>query len=205
MIYDCSHVQPSSEPRTVTPSGFCVYSGARKSVFGQNQLKNTLQYIGRSSIPRMHSNNTCCFDDVTVRTVGTAEIMLATPPMVLDIPVLMDIILVDVPALLGLDILDSVELYADNVTNRLFHRHIVSSHNSTLQYVNKFHVPLSLHGNHLYSAMSFSNFLFYTTTQLEKMYRQFAHPQPEIYSTSSRELVRRQLTRKNSNASATSS
>ena len=54
-IYDCSHVQPSSETRTITPPGFCVDIGAPKSVVGQNQLKNILQYIGRPSIPRMHS------------------------------------------------------------------------------------------------------------------------------------------------------
>ena len=156
--------------------GFCVDIGAPKSVVGQNQLKHTLQYIGRSSIPRMHSNNTYRFGDVTVRTVGTVEIMLATPPTVPDIPVLMDIVPVNVPALLGLDILDSEELYADNVTNRLVHRHVVSNNNGILQYLDKWHVPLSRHDNHLYAAMSFPHFLFYTTTQLEKMHRQFAHP-----------------------------
>ena len=38
----------------------------------------------------------------------------------------MDIVTVDVPALLGLDVLDGENLYADNLRNRLVHRQILS-------------------------------------------------------------------------------
>ena len=65
----------------------------------------------------MRSNNTYRFSDVTVRMVGTVEIMLSTLPAIPDIRVLMDIVPVNVPALLRLDILYSEELYADNITN----------------------------------------------------------------------------------------
>ena len=203
--YDCSHVRPSSESRTVSPLGFCVDIGALKSVVGQNQLKHTLQYIDRSSIPRMHSNNNYRFGDVTVRTVGTVEIMLATPPTVPDIPVLMDIVPANVPALLGLDILDSEQLYADNVTNRLVHRHVVSNHNGTLQYVDKWHVPYPAMTT--ISTQQFRSRIFSSTPPLSwrKCTGNSRTLQPASYSTSSRGLARRRLTRKHSTASATSS
>ena len=88
----------------------------------------------------------------------------------------MDIVSVNVPALLGLDVLDSEELIADNVTNRLIHRHVVSRAQGLIKYDDKWSMPLQRHDNHLYAAMSFPQYLFYSTVQLEKMHRQFAHP-----------------------------
>ena len=45
-----------------------------------------------------------------------------------------------------------------------------------LQYFNKWHMPLYYHDSHLYAAMSFPHFLFYTPAYLEKMHRQFGNP-----------------------------
>lgn len=53
------------------------------------------------------------------------EISLATPSGVLDISVLMGIVPVNLPASLRLDVFDSENLYADNVTNRLVHREVI--------------------------------------------------------------------------------
>ena len=104
------------------------------------------------------------------------EIALETPAHVRKIPVLMDIVPVDVPALLGLDVLDTEQLYADNVTNRLVHREILSKQGEPLAYKDRWHVPLIRQNGHLYAQMSFPCFTFYTAAQLEKLHRQFAHP-----------------------------
>ena len=175
-VYDCSHVQPLHKVEERMMPGFCVDIGAPKSVVGNSQLNNILQYIGQKSIPRMRSTNSFRFGDVTVHSLGMVEIALATPLNIPNIPVLMDIVPVNVPALLGLDVLDSEELYADNVTNRLVHRHVVSRANNILRYKDRWSMPLARHDSHLYAAMSFPHYLFYTTGQLEKMHRQFAHP-----------------------------
>ena len=47
------------------------------------------------------------------------EQMLPTPVSTPDIPVILDIVDVEIPPLLGLDILDGKNLLFDNVTNHL--------------------------------------------------------------------------------------
>ena len=131
------------------PNGFCVDIGAPRSVVGKSQLNNILQYIGQPSIPLLRSANSYRFGDVTVRSIGLVEIALATPPRIPAIPVLMDIVPVNVPALLGLDVLDAEELIADNVTNRLIHRHVVSRTHDNVKYKDKWSMPLKRHDNHL--------------------------------------------------------
>ena len=70
---------PSQEPQVAKLPGFCVDIGAPRSVVGQSQLNNILQYLGQPSIPLMRSNNSHRFGDVTVRSIGLVEIVLATP------------------------------------------------------------------------------------------------------------------------------
>ena len=50
------------------------------------------------------------------------ELSLQTPRYMQPIPVTLDNVPVNVPALLGLDVFDGYNLFADNVTNRLWHR-----------------------------------------------------------------------------------
>ena len=52
------------------------------------------------------------------------ELELSTPEGITSIPVLMDIVPVNIPPLLGLEILDGEKLYADHVTNHLVHRKV---------------------------------------------------------------------------------
>ena len=53
------------------------------------------------------------------------KIVLAAPPNDQCVSMLMDIVPINVPAMLGLDVLDAEKLYEDNLTNRLVHRHIL--------------------------------------------------------------------------------
>ena len=93
--------------------------------------------------------------------------------------VLMDIVPVNVPAPLGLEVLDAEQLYVDNVTNRLVHRRILNRSSDGFQYDDKWSVPIPRHDNHLYSKMCFPPSTFYSTAQLLKLHRQFAHPSAE--------------------------
>ena len=96
--------------------------------------------------------------------------MLATPLIVLSVPALMEIVLVNVPGLLELDVLDAEEIYADNVTNRLIHRHVLSRGGETLCYKYFWRVPLQRFDNHLFAEIFFLHYLFYKTAQLEKRF-----------------------------------
>ncbi len=90
--------------------------------------------------------------------------------------VLMDIVPVNRPALLGLDVLDAENLYADNVTDHLVHREVSSRSGDPLSFGDTWCVPIFRKGGHLYSKMSFPLSAFYTTTQLQKLHKKFAHP-----------------------------
>ena len=135
--------------------------------------------MGKKFIPRMKSITFFRFGDVKVRSVGKIEISLKTPASIRHISVLMDIVPVDIPALLGLDVLDSESLYADNVTNRLVHRCVLSLPGEPSEYEDRWSAPLSRHDNHLYAQMEFPDYTFYTIAQLKKMHQQFAHPSAE--------------------------
>ena len=65
----------------------------------------------------------------------------------------MGIASVSVPPLLGYDILDGEQLYADNVTNRLMHRRIYSRHGEPLKYTDERTVSFDRFDNHLYAKM----------------------------------------------------
>ena len=62
----------------------------------------------------------------------------------------------------------------DNISNRLWSRAIISD--DPLQIVDKWWVPLTRDQHHLYVHLHVPVSTFYTTQQLRKLHRQFAHP-----------------------------
>ena len=177
--FDFSHIHFTTRPGYVKLLGFCVDTGALRSVLGKRQLNYILRITQNKLIPRMPSGNTFKFGDVTVKSLGMIELDLKTPAPRRPIPVLLDIVPVDVPALLGLDVLDAEGLYADNVTNRIVHRHVTSKPGEPLSYQDLWCMPLIRYDGHLYAGMCFPTTTFYTVKQLEKLHRQFAHPSAE--------------------------
>ena len=61
------------------------------------------------------------FGDQVVKSLGMIELALETPIGTQPIPILMDVVPANVPALLGLDILDTYTLMAHHATNRMWH------------------------------------------------------------------------------------
>ena len=57
--------------------------------------------------------------------------------------VLIDIVPVNVPALLGIDVLDAESLYAYNVTNRFGHCNVLSRPSEVLKFVDDWYVPIN--------------------------------------------------------------
>ena len=106
-----------------------------------------------------------------MKSLGLVEIALDAPPPRRNIYILLDIVSFDVPALLGLNVLDSEKLYADNVTNRLVHRDVTSSTGEHLRYMDKWSVPQTSHDGHLYARMSFLTKTFYALLQLARFHR----------------------------------
>eukprot|EP00171_Calliarthron_tuberculosum_P003553 IDg3553t1 len=127
----------------VSPS-FCVDIGAPSSVIGWKQLHRINSQIGRRSIPIANYTRRSRFIDSVYKSLGSVCLALATPEGVQNIHVTLDIVSADVPALLGLEVLDSECLYADTVTKRLVNRIVISVPGEYLEYVDNWHMLLQL-------------------------------------------------------------
>ena len=105
--------------------GFCIDIGAPKSVISRKELSRILR-AHAFRFPKLRSSNRRFrFADETFRSLGQTAIPLATPPGMAPLPAMIDVVDADIPALLGLDILDKESLTADTVTNRLTKRTLV--------------------------------------------------------------------------------
>ena len=100
--------------------------------------------------------------------------MLPTPGSTLGIPVILDVVDVEIQELLGLVVLDENNLLVDNVTNHLWSR--IIANNDLLRFEHIWKIKLIRKGDHLYVPLSTSIQLFYTMEQKGKLHKQFSHP-----------------------------
>ena len=126
------------------------------------------------------SHNRFRFADTTFKSLGTVTIPLAAPAGIKPIPVVLDIVDADIPALLGLDVLDKESLVADTVTNLLTKRTLLRLQNGQHRYRDEWSIPLlRSRSRHVYAEMDFTPSTFFTRAQLTKIHRQFFHPSAE--------------------------
>ena len=92
--------------------------GAPKSVIGQTSLSAIFNAHGRASMSIYKSDHLFRLGDDTVTSLGGIELYMETPTHNLDIPFVLDVVPVDVPALVVLDVLGAHKLLADTAHNR---------------------------------------------------------------------------------------
>ena len=100
--------------------------------------------------------------------------MLPTPESTLDIPVILDVVDVEIPPLQGLDILDRNNLFVNNVINHLLNRIVTNKHPPRFEDIWK--IKLTRKDDHLYVLLCTTIHLFITMAKLRKLHKQFAHP-----------------------------
>ena len=76
------------------------------------------------------------------------------------IQILHDVVDVDIPALIGLDVLDGNFLMVDNISNRLWHRIVISE--DPYEIVDRLWVPLIRDQHHLYVHLHVPVSILYT-------------------------------------------
>lgn len=120
------------------------------------------------------------FGDSECESLGQVRLPLATPSGLPNIYVTLDVIAIDIPALLGLDVMDELSLTPDTVTNRLVKRIIVGDdEQGDPCAIDEWSVPLIRTHGHIYALMGFPQLTFFSDSQLEKMHRQFRHASPD--------------------------
>lgn len=133
-VFNWSHNNLTSATAITDISGFCLEIGAPRYVIGKRLHNHVLKLIGKKKIDLIESKHTFKFGRVTVSSRVITECELKTPRIIPSITVVMNAAPVDVPELLGLDVVDAESLYVENVTNRLVHRYFMSRWRNDLSY-----------------------------------------------------------------------
>ena len=102
---------PIYRGHTVDPMLFFVDPGAPHSNIGDKTLEIIVRLSGRRSIPVIDSKHDFRFGDTLVRSRVMIELMLPAPGSTLDIPVILDVVDVEIPPLPGLEVLDGNNLF----------------------------------------------------------------------------------------------
>ena len=156
-------------------------SGAPRSCIRRSQYRRVLAALNRRSLPVIASSLTPHFGDHTVKSLRVVEVTLQTPEHVQPIPVLLNIVPIEAPALLGLYALDIYGIVAGNVSNRLQHCIVLSE--DSLRARDIWSIPLRLISTHLYARMHHPSYTYYSTLHLENLHMKFSHPSSaELYS-----------------------
>lgn len=141
--------------------GFCVDAGAPSSVIGRKQLRRICSRRSRQA-PVSKTKRRFRFADAVYPALGGVELVFVSTEGVPDIFAPLDIVTADVPALLGLGILDVETLYADTAANRLVKRVVIAEPEEPLRYVDERSVPLIRADSHIYAEMSFPKLMFFS-------------------------------------------
>lgn len=168
------HAYELSRTTRVRP-GFCVDTGAPASVVGLNEIRHIYSALHRKFSLRP-SRKSFRFADAAYKSVGVTTLPLLTPVGVPNLYVKLDVVTADVPALLGLDVLDSHSLTADTVSNKLIKKSVHRNGEGTVSFVEEWSVPLRRADGHVYVDIAKDERIFFSAAQLQKLHRQFVHP-----------------------------
>ena len=94
----------------IRPIGFCVDIGSPRCVVGIKELNRIYHVSGRSAPELQRSHRKFKFGDMSSESLGTCFIPLATPPGMDPIMVEVDVVRAEIPALLGMNLLDKESL-----------------------------------------------------------------------------------------------
>ena len=134
------HVTKLSNDRHHRSSfGFCTDIGAPKSVIGRKELNRIFaeQNMRPSSLSKSPFKNPFRFAGNTFESLVQNSIQLKTPFGVAPVYVQLDVFQADIPALLGMDVLDRESLMADTVANRLIKRTRLKHKDDTIGFIDE--------------------------------------------------------------------
>jgi len=181
---DVSRAYLVKEAKRFTKPGFLVDIGAPKSVIGKKALNRIFSASKTYQLPKLRSSpNSFRFANETFRSIGSLTLYLETPAGVRTVPVDIDVVVADIPPLLGLDVIDRERLTPDVAFNSLAKRRREERTNDTPIFIEEWSVPMwRAASRHSYVALSISrptHPTLFTRTQLQKLHRQFFHPSAE--------------------------
>eukprot|EP00171_Calliarthron_tuberculosum_P018035 IDg18035t1 len=148
--------------------GACLDIGATKSVVGRKQAEEYYKFLGIPLVIKKSTSNLFKFGEHRVRSIGVSLFRI---PYANDRTILeeLDVVDINVPLLIGLDLMDKHKIFVDNVDNKLVCK--------DLQWCHQVKRKLG----HLFYEWTYDT--MYSETELKRIHRHFYHPKPErLYS-----------------------
>lgn len=174
-----SEIHITSTKGRSRPIGFCADTGAPRSVIGMKEFKRIRNQLGLRSMNIKPSKCGFKFANATYSSLGSIQLPLYTPPGIPTIIVEMEIVPADIPALLGLDVLDEHQLTVDTVFNILAKRSQIVNDDGVASLVDNWSVPLTRSkSRHVYARIGdeVPIDIWFTRSQLIRLHRHFFHP-----------------------------
>ena len=181
-MVDMSEIHIVTKKGHNRPIGFCADTGAPRSVIGMREFKRIRSQLGLRNIKVNPSKCGFTFADATYASLGSVTLPLYTPPGIPTIMVELEIVPADIPALLGLDVLDQHQLTIDTVHNVLAKRSRITTEEGSIYLIDDWSVPLvRAKSNHAYARIGNRQpvDIHFTRSQLVRLHRHFFHPSVE--------------------------
>lgn len=152
-------------------------TGAPQSVIGRKELNRIFNKNGIHDVRIIPSNKSFRFVDTSFKYLGRVQIELETPLVALTVQVCLDIVQVDIPALLEMDVLDKEVLTPCLISNRLGKRRKCKTGSKQEVFIDEWYRPIHpSRSNHLYVGMRFGTRAYFKKAQLSRLHRNFFHP-----------------------------
>lgn len=144
-------------------TGACLDTGAQRTRIGREQARAYAKYLGHKQLKLIPSRAKFKFGTDGQQSLGKIPIRVPVEDGSL-MMIMAEVVPIDVPFLLGLDILDKLKLVVDNVDMVLDCR------------VNNQRLPIVRKHGHLYIEWGAADRIFFIREQLTKLHRGFHHP-----------------------------
>lgn len=152
--------------------GFCTEIVTTRSVIGIKELLYVCAEVGNKVRSLKETFNRFWLADTLLDSVGQEASPLATPCGNESITVTLDVVPADIPALLGMDILDRECLIAETVPSRLKKRKKYHDQARSPGYFDEWHVSFfRSRGNRVYAEMDCPTILRFTRSKLHKLHK----------------------------------
>lgn len=160
-------------PSSRSFEGACVDSGAQKTVIGVNQAKEYCALVNED-LNNLGETKKVVYTFGSHRHKGVGRINIRIPISTsFFLSFTADVVDVDVPLLLGLDVLTASQLILDFAEDEVCSK------------ADGWKFPLTRKNGHVY--LEWTVGVFYTSTELRKIHRHFYHPHPgKLYSVMKR-------------------
>lgn len=144
---------------------------------GRKEFNRIIAAFGHHRRKILPSKNKFTVADAVYESLGKITIPIGTPPGIPRVFVEIEIVNAEIPALLGMDIMNKGSITPCIVSNGLAKRVLVPQESECPKLEDEWSIPIRRsRSSQLYVDMDISTSMFFTKPQISRLHRQFYHP-----------------------------